>query len=320
MGLCRQIEIKDILKLSGLGRSLLRLDVPESILHPYSPIARALMSVLWPLARTKVLIHQVNSLPTSYLLFQQVNKYTSRVLMLASRYGPDEADRRDYAWQCLLEEATRHAGQAGILRLAAKVPDEAHAQALFARAGFRPIGREFLFGAPAVAVVPGAEPLPGRPAGGWDRNSLNKLLSGLYRNSGAEALWPVPFPSRWGRGSAQLFVWDTPSGPSVFVAVFGKGRNMLRIMYDTSERQLLAGSLAWIIARLARQRTRTIYVAVRETQEELGGVLEGMGFKHLLTQTFQTKDIARRVRAEGPVHRVPVRGLKPLTNMSRAAP
>jgi hypothetical protein len=310
LGLCRPIEIRDILKLSGLNRSLLRLDVPESILHPYSPVSKALLAAAWPLARTRVVVHEAGGSLTSYLL-HQVNRPTARVLLMASRFGPEEAVHRDYTWQCLLEEAMRRTGQAGVSQIAAKVPEDAEALALFARAGFRTAGKEFLFGAPTAALGPWADPLPGRPAGRWDRSVFSKLFSELCRTPGVEPLWPIAFPKRWRGGQTQLFAWDTASGPLVFIAVFGQSRRMLRILYDPSAREILPGSLAWMMSWLANQRPRTIYVAVRETQQELSSILESMGFKHLLTHALQVKDVVRRVRVGTSVQRVPFEALSP---------
>ncbi len=319
MGLCRQVEIRDILKLGGLRRSLLRLDVPESILHPYSPLTRALVAVLWPLAKTRVLVYEAEGSPAGYLLFQVANRSTGRVLMMASSYGPHQAERRDYAWQCLLEAAAREAGRAGLQQVAAKVPEEGEALALFARCGFRPAGREFLFGAPAAAMVARAEPTPGRPVSRRDRTAFDRLCFELCRTPATAELWAVAFPGRSRPGSQELFVWDSPSGPSVFIAVSGQSRRMLHILYDPAARGMLPGSIAWILTRLGRQRLRTVYAGVRETQQELASILEDMGFKHLVTQSFLVKDVARRIRAEAPAHRAFARSLRPLLNLSRAA-
>ncbi len=320
MGFCRTVRLKDILKLSGLGRSLLRLDIPESLLYPYSPIAKALVSTFWPFASAKILIHEAKDGPDAYLLLRRAGGSTARIMMLASRYGQQDAQIRDYVWSILLENALQWTGMSGLFQVVAKVPEDPDILLLFSRGGFMPVGQELLFGAPLAVITAPSTPLPGRPLTGGDKASFLRLYRDMVGKPGLEELWPIPLPAPWRRSQIEIFVWNDASQPAIFLATFGHSRKMLRILYSSGSRALLPGSLAWALNYVSRHQPRTVYVTVRENQQELGEILEEMGFKHLLTQSLQVRDVVRRVRAEKAVRHVPVRSLRPLINMSRVTP
>ena len=282
---------------------LYRLDQPDSLLVPISPLRTGLASVL-PGGRRRrpVFVASAGDRLVGYAQFD-VGSWDQRwyAVALGASVGVFEAEP---VWESILTHAVRAAGLRGVKRLFARVPLTETVNQAFRRIGWNAYASEVLFA---------ATDLPRR--GGWNRSVRRQIPSdtwGIHQLYGAvvprpvqdaEALtshfWEVNGRRSTPRRVSQLS-WVQTDGhqPIGYAAVRSRGGiHVIDLMCLPDRREILPDLLAAAISSLPDRSPQRVYCAVRGYQAEVATVLGASGFSSILEQDLLVKYTTARVLA-----------------------
>ncbi|HUP28347.1 MAG TPA: hypothetical protein VM409_07920 [Chloroflexia bacterium] len=220
----------------------------------------------------------------------------------------------------LLEQVCREAGQAGALRIFAKVPEETPGLNLFRGLGFTHYTSEEIWG---NLYFGQSGTLSGEPAhdglrrqrrqDAWD---VMKLYSSLTPPAVQRA---ENLDSReWQRGivvrplsmlqglTERAYVWadenDHHSLGGYARLLTGKGGHWISLLFkpDGTNRRFYPRALDFVLWKASQQGSKPVYCGVREYQGELAGELGSRGFHCLSNQALLVKYMAVPVKSRQP--------------------
>lgn len=235
----------------------------------------------------------------------------------------DKAPER--VWEALLEGVCEAAGEEGVIRIFAKVPEDEPLLDLFRSFGFTHYNSERVWGnlyfaqAGPQGKEPEYKPLrKQRNRDAWDLMQLYRAVTPQVAQR-AEALtsaqWQVShLPRPWFLSQGLLenaYVWSDASesersgstalGGFIRLLTGARG-HWITLLYrsDEANRGICAAALDYTLWKAARLGTKPVYCAVREYQAEVESLLEERGFHLLNEQSLLVKYIAIPIQEQQP--------------------
>ena len=330
-GVIRAFGLRDSLFVHRLQKRGVRLDIDQAMVCACSPLRTALVTPIpWYMngVATYILRAQVHGRQLDG--FIQVRRRADRseadLIFLSPDLGVEEAPE---IWRRLLQYSYQKACDNGIQRLYASLPDGTEELRLLREASFSLYTREELFRLHRMAdssrpvSSEGIRPL--REGDSWQLRRLYaqytpqpvQLAEGAL---GGESRPPFLANVDW--ADAQSYVLAEGGEISGVVQVLsGPNGCLLRLWGDTMNRAHMERLLDWGVAVATRAASQPVYLAVRDYQGGLLGLLEERNFEHVGRGARLVKYL---VRAE----RVPATEMAPalepraeaITTISRLGP
>jgi len=284
-----------------------RLDMPEGIIAGLRPIRTAIRGIIPSLGNVWTLVLIKDS---DVHAFAQASprrdSHTWDVLYLA--YGRKDrigsAEMRDAMWSALLDTATRTAGRRRATRLFARVPDNADAMIALRDAGYITYGREMLYVAPyhKTAPNPGEQPTLHRQQGGetWAIHQLYTLTTPKamqFAEARTSTYWDLP---RTGAVRAAYWIGEAHEVTAYARTLSGEHAYLIDILFRPEAREQVPGFVRSVMETLSASEGDLIYVRTLGHQEDLGGMLETLGFSVLIRQSLLVKYTTISVREAVP--------------------
>jgi hypothetical protein len=318
----RHANLFDLLSISASRskRRVLRLNPPYTLVQPEALLTGLLKSQI-PLGLRWNFVYVYRE-GGRILGWVQARSHPRRrdewtVTMLA---GPDKAPT--YVWERLLEEVIRQAGEQGVIRLFAKLPEDEPQLHTFRMLGFTHYTDEEIWGNlyfGRSSVQKEDDPLRKvlRPREGRDAWNLMQLYSAVTPPvvQRAEMLtsrqwqvsrmpWPMPLAQSLLEKS---YVWQDESGRGEGLGGFvslttGASGHWITLMnrQDMGNRQIVPAALDYILWKAARLSHKPVYCGIREYQSEVGTLLEERGFHLLSKQALLVKYLAEPIKEKQP--------------------
>jgi len=312
--LTRPFSIQDIVLVQKLQDKGTRFDLPERLIRPRSPLQLALLSYLlhreWG-ADTCVLAGYSDQ--RSLRGFVQVRPRPNRpewdIICLAPSLESDAT--ASLAWEYLLQYICRAAGEEGVLRLFAKVPENAPATEIFRALDFHPYAHEDLFWHESSAAFRVLQPptlklRSWRAEDDWRLHHLYiqvtpanvQIAEGFSSSNAGRAFNPEAR-----RGSEEEHVMEAHGEIRGYLglSIGTKGYGLRIVLHpghvDKSEELLL-----WSLSALKKRPPHPVYCSVRQYEKGMQDPLRNRGFDLLASQVLMVKQLA--VRFKEPVHKL----------------
>lgn len=303
----RPVHWADLPAIRRLRGETARLDMPEGIISGLRPMRTALRGIIpWPgNVWTYVLIKDGEACAFAQARPRR-DSHTWDVVYLAygrkDRIGSSEA--RDAMWSALLDTITRTAGRRRATRLFARVPDNADAMIALRDAGYITYGRESLYVAPyhKTARNAGEQPALRRQQGGetWAIHQLYTLTTPKamqFAEARTSSYWDLPR-----RGSARSAYWIGEAHEVTAYArtLSGEHSHLIDVLFRPEAREEVPGFIRRVLVALPAGEGDLVYVRTLGHQEELGGILDALGFSPLIRQSLLVKYTTISVREAAP--------------------
>ncbi|MCA1725120.1 MAG: hypothetical protein LC748_12900 [Thermomicrobia bacterium] len=312
----RPVRWTDIPAIRRLRGETARLDMPEGIISGLRPIRTAARGIIPSLGNgwTFVLLNE-GSIHAFAQARPRRDSHTWDVIYLA--YGRKDrigsAEARDAMWAALLDAATRTAGRKRATRLFARVPDSADALIALRDAGYITYGREMLYVAPyhkTVRQVSAQQPLH-RQQGGetWAIHQLYTLTTPKamqFAEARTSTYWDLP---RKGSDRAAYWIGEGHEVTAYARTLSGEHAYLVDVLFRPEAREQVPEFMQSVLGMLSASEGDLIYVRALGHQEDLGGMLETLGFSLLIRQSLLVKYTTISVREAAPVF-VPVPSLR----------
>jgi hypothetical protein len=329
----RPVHWTDLPTLRGLRGETARLDMPEGIISGLRPIRTAVRGIIPSLGNvwTFVLVKE-GEVHAFAQARPRRDSHTWDVIYLA--YGRKDrigsAEVRDAMWSALLDAATRTAGRRRATRLFARVPDSADALIALRDAGYITYGREMLYVAPyhKAAQDAGEQPRLHRQQGGetWAIHQLYTLTTPKamqFAEARTSVFWDIP---RKASDRAAYWIGEAHEVTAYARTLSGEHAYLIDVLFRPEAREQVPGFVRSVLTTLSASEGDLIYVRALGHQEDLGGMLEALGFSLLIRQSLLVKYTTISVReavpafAPVPVLRKAVAGRVPSLSARRSAP
>lgn len=298
----------DLLALRQLRGETARLDVPEGIITGQRPTYTAMESTIPGLSRAWTYVATVDGEIRAAVQARprRTNSNSWDVLYLAygrkDRVGSSEA--RDQFWAALLDAVTRTAGRRRATRLFARVPDNADAMIALRNAGYIAYGRETLYVAPYHKTARDAEdalPLKRQQSGDtWAIHRLYTLTTPKamqFAEARTSSYWDLPT-----RGGKQAAYWigETHEITAYARTLSGEHTHLIDVLFRPEEGASVVPFVRGVLAALPAGEGDLVYCRALGFQEDLGGMLETLGFSQLTRQSLLVKYTTISVREAVP--------------------
>ncbi|MCA1725245.1 MAG: hypothetical protein LC748_13545, partial [Thermomicrobia bacterium] len=234
------------------------------------------------------------------------DSHTWDVLYLA--YGRKDrigsAATRDAMWSALLDAATRTAGRRRATRLFARVPDSADAMIALRDAGYITYGREMLYVAPyhKTAQEAGNQPTLHSQQGGetWAIHQLYTLTTPKamqFAEARTSIYWDI---SRKSADRAAWWIGEAHEVTAYARTLSGEHAYLIDVLFRPEARAQVPEFVQRVLATLSASEGDLVYVRALGHQEDLGGMLEMLGFSLLIRQSLLVKYTTISVREAVP--------------------
>jgi len=279
---------------------LLRLNQPEALLVPYSPLRDGLAALLpGQRARRRVFVATVRTHLVGYAHFQPIPP-DQRWLLVALGTTQIVAEPGTI-WEAMLRHAIVVAGRQGVKRLYARAPAGAPAAPALRAVGFTPYATETIFAAHELEPPTAGGRVRAQEAA--DTWAIHQLYNAAVPR---QVQYAEAFTShRWELGGArgerrgvQVTGWLLESGHLVlgYARITTRGEHhLLDLVYHPERIEAVAPLVDAALARLPRRGNR-VYCAVRGYQAEAATVLQERGFIPVLEQDLHVKYTTVNVR------------------------
>lgn len=290
----RSPRLRDASGLRHL-RPLYRLDQPDSLLVPFSPMRAGLAASLpGGQRRRPAFVALAGDRLVGFAQFE-IGAWDQRwhAVALGASVGVFEAEP---VWETILTQAVRAAGLRGVKRLFARVPIGEPINRAFRRLGWSPYAGETLFAA--------TDPPPRRqqtrsirsqvPVDTW---AIHQLYSAVvpHEVQAAEAftshVWDLN-GSGGTRRSVRQQSWVMIDGHQLIGYVSTRSRDdshVIEVLSLPERRAILPDLLAMATGSLPKGSRPRVYCAVRGYQAETATALEASGFVPILEQDLLVK-------------------------------
>jgi len=297
----------DLPAMRRLRGETARLDMPEGIISGLRPIRMAARGVIPSLSNVWTLVLIADGDVHAFAQARpRRDSHTWDVMYLA--YGRKErigsAETRDAMWSALLDAMTRTAGRRRATRLFARVPDNADAMIALRDAGYITYGREMLYVAPyhKTARHAGEQPALHRQQGGetWAIHQLYTLTTPKamqFAEARTSSYWDVP---RRGSERAAYWIGEAHEVTAYARTLSGEHAYLIDVLFRPEAREQIPGFLQSVLTTLSASEGDLVYVRALGHQEDLGGMLESLGFSVLIRQSLLVKYTTISVREAVP--------------------
>jgi len=312
----RPVRWTDLQAIRRLRGETARLDMPEGIISNLRPVWTALRGIIPRLGNvwSYVLVSdgEVRAIAQAR---PRRDSHTWDVVYLAygrkDRIGSSES--RDAMWSALLDAITRTAGRRRATRLFARVPDNADAMIALRDAGYITYGRESLYVAPYHKTARSAAEQPAlrRQQGGetWAIHQLYTLTTPKamqFAEARTSSYWDLP---RRDGSRCAYWIGEAHEVTAYARTLSGEHSQLIDLLFRPEAREQLPAFIQRVLAALPAGEGDLVYVRALGHQEELGGVLEALGFSPLIRQSLLVKYTTISVREAVPAF-APVPGLR----------
>ncbi len=312
----RPARLADLPALRRLRGETARLDMPEGVVAGLRPTRSALLGMIPRLGRSVTLVLFADGLLSAYV---QAGPHPShhtwgvRYLAYGRKDRVGSAETRDAMWGTLLDAVTRVAGRRQATRLFARAPDNADAMIALRHAGYLAYGRETLYVAPyhkTVRAESGELPLRRQQSGDtWAIHQLYTLTTPKamqFAEARTSSYWDLPV-----RGGTQAAYWIGREAHEITAyarTLSGEHTHLVEILFRPEEREPIVPFVRGVLAALPAGEGDLIYCRVLGFQEDLGGMLEMLGFSQLTRQSLLVKYTTITAREAVPAFaRLPAR-------------
>ncbi len=310
----RPFSIQDIVLVQKLQDKGTRFDLPERLIRPRSPLQLALLSYLF---------HREWGADTCVLDGRGEQRSLRGFVQVRVRPGRSEWDIICLApplesgatalltWECLLQYVCRIAGEQRVLRLFAKVPENASAVDVFRSLDFHPYTHEDIFRHESSMAFRDLQP-PALPLRGWrseDDWGLHHLYvqvtpanvqiaEGVSSSNAGRAFNP-----EGRRAGEEEYVMEADREIRGYLSLgIGSKGYSLRAVLHPSYLDRSEDLLRWGLAALRKRPARPVYCSVRQYEKAMEGPLRNQGFDVLAKQMLMVRQLA--VRFKEPVHKL----------------
>ncbi|HEY64262.1 MAG TPA: hypothetical protein G4O02_06785 [Caldilineae bacterium] len=298
----RPFGLRHCFLVRRLQKRGVQLDMERALVQARSP--------LW-VALTTPIPWQMNGVAT-YVLharvrgrrlegFIQVQKRWGRAEASLMYLAPDlGAEHAEEIWRRLLQYCCRKAGENGVQRMYASLPDEAEHLQVFRDAGFSLYAREELFrlkfprpseevGTGDIRAVYEADDWQLKRLYAQHTPRLVQLAEGAV---GGDHKPPFLTGVEW--ADVQSYVLAEAQEITGLVQILsGRHGHLLRLWGDTTDSMRMVRLLHWGIQVASQKPVRPVYCAVRDYQGGLQALLEESGFEYIGHRTRLVKHIVR---------------------------
>ena len=299
--LCRPLSVRDIPSLLA-DFEFERYQLPESLVAGHGLIRSSLGSLrpFWRnQPRTLVGIDQGKI--AAFVQFQPVGRDRRWVALgagyLSSLYSPGDAVEE------VLRHAVQAAGQRGVKRLYARLPDDAELADVYRWAGFQPYAEETVWAADRLDIAVRGGELPLREQEVTDTWAVHQLYNASaprdvqYAEAATSHRWELSHPGK--RGSVvRGYLLEEGFQLVGYARVLSCGdRHHVELMFSPEARVDRTEFLRTVLGRTHRQAgLRQVYVVVRSYQQETEVSLETFGFRPRIHQRCTVRYTAARVQ------------------------
>jgi len=303
----RPVHWTDLLALRRLRGETARLDMPEGIISGLRPVRTAARGILPWLGNvwTFVLVKEGDVRAFAQARPRR-DSHVWDVIYLA--YGRKDrigsAEVRDAMWAALLDAATRTAGRRRATRLFARVPDSADALIALRDAGYITYGRETLYVAPyhKTAHQAGEQSPLHRQQGGetWAIHQLYTLTTPKamqFAEARASTYWDLP---RKSSDRAAYWIGEAHEVTVYARTLSGEHAYLMDVLFRPEAREQVPEFVQSVLRTLSASEGDLIYVRALGHQEDLGGMLDALGFSLLIRQSLLVKYTTISAREAAP--------------------
>jgi hypothetical protein len=322
--LIRPLRMRDLLVLDRIQQNAIRFNLPDSLAS--SPSLRAVeLARAWPWKRTDSHCYVYEERGKAIALVQAEERHRRAewdVVELAASGSDDEACLYPDLdlWRRLLEYLCFAAGQRGVRRLFARVPEGLSEIQVFHDIGFYTFSHEHILGRDLTGNLPfpDAPIRPQRPKDSWGIQRLYSTLTPRWVQE-AEALtsasWDIGVPRLRRRRAREIgYVWEEDDRVVGYLRMTAsKDGYLLKVLTHPNRREVLEPILQYGLAGLSNAGQVQVYSYVREYQSDLSRTLEEMEFNLVGNQSLLVKHTTARVR-QWRVAPVPARDKKLCVN------
>jgi hypothetical protein len=286
----RSFSLRDIPLFIQLQRSRMPLQLEQTLVRPRSPLGPALLDPFpW---------HGIGI--ATYVLEGKDRSRSARgIAQMQKRPGRPEADLlflsprldahagADDIWCRLLSHCAQEAGQFGIQRLFATLPDDPQMLDIFMQVGFSLYAREDVYRLGQVlrpAKAP--ENRKVRRYREEDNWALQRLYATYTPRLVQQAEGVANGDARHGREPSTDLTFVLERGTEIAAALqieIGSAGHWLRAYGNTQDAESMEALLRRGLAALASYRERPVYSAVRDYQGGLRALLSDQGFQPFAT-------------------------------------
>lgn len=320
----RHANLFDLLSISS-SRSkqrVLRLNPPYTLVQPEALLTDLLRSQL-PIKPRFNFVYvyrdagRIQGWVQARRRWQSRDEWTITILATADKAPAHVGER-------LIEEVVREAGEQGVIRVFAKIPNGERQLDAFRALGFTTYTHEEIwgnlyFGASGNITDPRNDPMHKllRPRTGRDAWDLMQLYSAITPAvvQRAEMLttrqWhlsSIPRPTILAQGLLEKsYVWQDENGKSDGLGGFvrlltGSSGHWVTVMFrpDLANREVVPIAIDYALWKASRHSNKPVYCGIREYQSEVGNLLEERGFHLLSNQALLVKYLAEPIKEKQP--------------------
>ncbi len=296
----RAVRLRDLGNIRRVS-SVIRLDQPDSLLLPYSPLRVALRASLPVLGRQPLFVACVGDTLVGFAHFRPLSldqRWVFHAVGAATGvYGAEPV------WEALIGHGILAAGLSGVKRLYARVPQGSPLAETMKVLAWSPYAAE------TILVAQGLRPrrCPAgfraqEPADTW---AIHQLYSAAvprqvqYAEAFTSHRWEVDSSKRQPAG-AGVKGWLIEEGYHVigYVRVASReGNHILECVYHPDRIEVLGDLIDGALAHVGTRPVKRVYAVVRHYQQEALTALADRGFSPMLDQDLHVKYTTASVRS-----------------------
>ncbi|MCD6289822.1 MAG: hypothetical protein J7M34_04905 [Anaerolineae bacterium] len=298
----RPFGLRDAFFVHRLQKRGIWLAVDQVLVHAHSP--------LW-IALTAPIPWHVNGMATYVMRTRRQGRRLDGFIQVRRRWDRAEADlvfispdlgaeRAPEIWHRLLQYCCRKAGDNGVQRVYASLPDDREELGVFREAGFSLYARENIFRLKLPTMsgfLTGDGIRAAYEVSDWQLRRLYmqhtpRLVQLAEGASGGDTLPPFLSDVDWAVVQNYVLVEDQEAYGFIQV-LSGRDGHLLRLWGDTMDSERMSRLLGWGIAAAREQSMRPVYCAVRDYQGGLRALLEESGFEYVGQRARLVKHVVR---------------------------
>lgn len=299
----RSVRPRDIGRLRRIG-GVIRLDQPESLLLPYSPLRVGLRASLPVIGQQGVFVACLGDTLVGFVHFRAEPPDQRWVLhAVGSATGVYGAEP---VWETLIGHGIVAAGLNGVKRLYARLPQGSSLPPVLKALGWSPYAGETVMVAQVAQGVSARRTPRGfrsqEPADTWAIHQLYNTAvprQVQYAEAFTSHRWEVDAQDR-GSAGARRSGWLIEEGYHVIGyarATSRDGSHVLEFVYHPERVEALGDLIDGALARIGTRPTKRVYCVIRHYQQEALTALAERGFTPMIEQALHVKYTTVSVRS-----------------------
>ena len=299
----RSVRPTDLGKLRRIG-SVVRLDQPDSLILPYSPLRDALRASVPVVGRQRLFVATVGDTLVGFAhfrLFPPDQRWVFHALGSATGvYGAEPV------WEELIGHAIVAAGLSGVKRLFARVPQGSPLAGSMKQLAWSPYASETVL--MAHGLRPRRCPAGLRAQAPADTWAIHQLYSTTvprqvqYAEAITSHRWEVDSSHRH-PPSGGVRGWLIEDGYHVigYTRLASRdGNHVVDFLFHPDRIEVLSDLIDGVLAHLSARRFKRAYAVVRHYQQEALTILLDRGFIPALDQDLHVKYTTVNLRSQAP--------------------